>query len=105
MKNTEKFSPSWNGDVGVVVGSRAHLEEKSIASRAWYRTVLMKGFHMFVMALCTNKVKDTQCGFKLFTREAGKLLFSNLHLYRWAFDIEIIYLAQYLRIPLHEVTH
>ena len=37
--------------------------------------------------------KDTQCGFKLFNRKAAKLIFKNIHLTRWAFDVEILYMA------------
>jgi hypothetical protein len=53
--------------------------------------------------LVTAHVQDTQCGFKLFTRSAAKTLFGNLHLYRWAFDTELIYLAEFLHIPIQEV--
>ena len=84
--------------------SRAHLEESSIATRAFYRTVLMRGFHILVMLLCTQNIKDTQCGFKLFTRKSAQILFKSLHLERWAFDIELIYLAESLGIPLTEVS-
>jgi dolichyl-phosphate beta-glucosyltransferase len=79
------------------------MEKKSTASRAFYRTILMYGFHLLVVILCTNKVRDTQCGFKLFTCDTAKKLFANLHIERWAFDIEIIYLAEALGIPMKEV--
>jgi dolichyl-phosphate beta-glucosyltransferase len=65
----------------------------------------MRGFHMYVQLLVTRSVRDTQCGFKLFTRATAKLLFSHLHLFRWAFDTEIIYLAERLHIPLKEVPY
>jgi dolichyl-phosphate beta-glucosyltransferase len=63
----------------------------------------MWAFHMCVAALCSRKIRDTQCGFKLFTAHAAKLLFSNLHLQRWAFDIELVTIAQSLSIPIVEV--
>jgi dolichyl-phosphate beta-glucosyltransferase len=80
------------------------MEENSVSSRAWYRTILMKGFHILVLILCTDKVKDTQCGFKLFTRNTATYLFNALHLKRWAFDIELIYLAELKSIPIVEVA-
>lgn len=46
---------------------------------------------------------DTQCGFKLFTREAARMTFSNLHIERWAFDVELLWLAQKQRIPIAEI--
>ena len=66
-----------------VFGSRAHLEEESTASRSKIRTFLMHAFHFFVKILCSPHIKDTQCGFKLFTRSAAVMLFTNLHLRRW----------------------
>jgi hypothetical protein len=63
----------------------------------------MKGFHWYVQLMVTPNVQDTQCGFKLFTRRAAKSLFGSLHLYRWAFDTELIYLAERLHIPIAEV--
>jgi len=73
---------SQNG-MAIAVGSRAHLEEESIAQRSVFRTFLMKGFHLIVWLLCVRSVRDSQCGFKLFTRPAALLIFSNLHVERW----------------------
>jgi dolichyl-phosphate beta-glucosyltransferase len=47
-------------------------------------------------------VQDTQCGFKLFSRAAARHLFSALHVERWAFDVELLFLAQAAGIPLAE---
>ena len=76
--NNNNFSPPAS-----VFGSRAHLEKESTASRSKVRTILMHAFHFFVATLCSPRIKDTQCGFKLFTRSAVVLLFTNLHLRRW----------------------
>jgi dolichyl-phosphate beta-glucosyltransferase len=58
------------GGKGIAIGSRAHLhEEDSTAKRKWYRVILMKGFHLLVsLTIGGGGIKDTQCGFKLFTR-------------------------------------
>ena len=87
----------------IVIGSRAHLAKKSKAKRTFVRNLLMIAFHFFVSILCSASINDTQCGFKLFTREASYCLFSNLHLQRWAFDTEIIILAEKLKIPMNEI--
>ena len=52
-------------DEGVVCGSRAHLEQDSIANRTALRTLLMYGFHTCVYVFAVKTVKDTQCGFKV----------------------------------------
>ncbi len=63
----------------------------------------MKGFHVLVMIFTSKQVQDTQCGFKLFTKSIAKKLFKNMHLFGWAFDIELIYMADRLGIPMKEV--
>ena len=50
---------------GIVCGSRAHLQDESIASRTLVRTILMYGFHFCVWIFAVKNVRDTQCGFKV----------------------------------------
>jgi len=88
----------------VVFGSRAHLQNSSAAQRSIVRTALMHAFHFFVQLLCSSQVQDTQCGFKLFTSHAASQLFGNLHLQRWAFDTELVVLAERLGIAIQEVA-
>ncbi|KZS15250.1 Dolichyl-phosphate beta-glucosyltransferase [Daphnia magna] len=64
----------------------------------------MKGFHLLVWLFAARSVRDTQCGFKLLTRPTARLCFPNLHIERWAFDVELIYIAEYMNIPTGEVS-
>lgn len=80
------------------------MAEDSVASRSLLRTVLMKGFHFLVMLLISRNVEDTQCGFKLFSRETARTLFQLLHLEKWSFDVELIFLAESFGMPIVEVT-
>ncbi|KYQ92882.1 glycosyltransferase [Tieghemostelium lacteum] len=90
---------------GVVCGSRSHLVDSDVvAKRSFFRNLLMYGFHLVVQILCVRGIKDTQCGFKLFTRESARHLFTSLHVERWAFDVELLYLAQTLHMPIAEVA-
>jgi len=88
----------------VAVGSRAHYQDSAVAKRAWYRNILMHGFHFLVSLLCVRGIRDTQCGFKLFSRSAATHLFLNQHLRRWSFDVELLFIAQQLNIPIVEVA-
>ncbi|XP_013105929.2 dolichyl-phosphate beta-glucosyltransferase [Stomoxys calcitrans] len=94
---------SWKRDA-VVIGSRAHLEQDAIATRSAFRTFLMYGFHFLVWLFAVRSLKDTQCGFKLLTRSAAKKLFTVMHVERWAFDVELLYLVEQLHIPVREVA-
>ena len=53
------------GDWGLAVGSRAHLEKEALAKRSWARNFLMRGFHVLVLVVSGGAVRDTQCGFKV----------------------------------------
>lgn len=88
----------------VVIGSRAHLEEQAIATRSLFRTFLMYGFHFLVWLFGVRGIRDTQCGFKLFTRSAAISLFMSIHVERWAFDVELLYLARRLHMLVEEVA-
>eukprot|EP00056_Hartaetosiga_gracilis_P005480 m.1227 g.1227 ORF g.1227 m.1227 type:complete len:301 (+) comp1217_c0_seq1:32-934(+) len=101
MEEMDRIEKDGNG---VVVGSRAHLEEESIASRSFFRTILMHGFHLVVKILCVRSIKDTQCGFKLFTRRTAHKLFLLQHIERWAFDVELLYIAEHFKFPISEVA-
>ncbi|XP_023607050.1 dolichyl-phosphate beta-glucosyltransferase isoform X2 [Myotis lucifugus] len=72
--------------------------------RSYFRTLLMYGFHFLVWFLCVKGIRDTQCGFKLLTREAALRTFSSLHIERWAFDVELLYIAQFFKIPIAEIA-
>jgi dolichyl-phosphate beta-glucosyltransferase len=96
-------SSSSEGCLAAAVGSRAHLEQAALAQRSRLRNFLMHGFHMLVVAVAGSAVKDTQCGFKMFSRHAAALLYTNQRLQRWCFDVELLYLAGRLGVPVKEV--
>uniref|UniRef100_A0A672YPG6 dolichyl-phosphate beta-glucosyltransferase n=1 Tax=Sphaeramia orbicularis TaxID=375764 RepID=A0A672YPG6_9TELE len=104
VKNRGKGGAVRMDNLAISCGSRAHLEKDSVAQRSMFRTFLMYGFHFLVWFFCVRGIKDTQCGFKLFTREAALKTFSSLHVERWAFDVELLYIAQCFEIPIAEVA-
>ncbi|OQS00845.1 dolichyl-phosphate beta-glucosyltransferase [Achlya hypogyna] len=105
-----KLETIWKKDVAaapsglLVCGSRAHLQGEATAKRHPLRNFLMHGFHWIVSTLCVSEIQDTQCGFKLFDRRAAQLLFPPLHIERWGFDVELLYIAFKHKIPCREVA-
>ncbi|KAH6915783.1 nucleotide-diphospho-sugar transferase [Coprinopsis sp. MPI-PUGE-AT-0042] len=88
----------------VVVGSRAHLvKTEAVVKRSFIRNVLMYGLHTVLRIVGVGHIRDTQCGFKLFSRSAAQQIFPSQHLPTWIFDVELLLLAKYLRIPVAEV--
>ncbi|SAL96122.1 hypothetical protein [Absidia glauca] len=101
----EKLESTVNEEgYGIAVGSRSHLvSTEAVVKRSFIRNFLMRAFHTLVYTLGIRGIEDTQCGFKLFTRKAAQLVFPNMHVERWIFDIECLMIAQSQKIPLVEV--
>ncbi|KAG5513441.1 hypothetical protein PMAC_001505 [Pneumocystis sp. 'macacae'] len=89
---------------GIAIGSRSHMVSNNIIlKRSKIRSFMMYAFHKYLWFMGIRHIKDTQCGFKLFTRKAALIIFSNIHVEKWIFDIEILILAEILLIPVIEV--
>ncbi|KAJ2156257.1 dolichyl-phosphate beta-glucosyltransferase [Coemansia sp. RSA 552] len=88
----------------VAIGSRNNQAlSGTVVERSHVRAFLQWGFHTYVTILGVRGVRDTQCGFKLFSREAARQIFPNMHVERFIFDVEILLLARYQGIPVVEV--
>ncbi|KAH9930274.1 glycosyltransferase family 2 protein [Fomitopsis serialis] len=98
----DKIAP--NEEASVVVGSRAHLvKTEAVVKRSLLRNVLMYGLHTILRIVGVGHIRDTQCGFKLFSRAAAQSIFPYQHLATWIFDVELLLLAKQLRMPVAEV--
>ncbi|KAJ1887086.1 dolichyl-phosphate beta-glucosyltransferase, partial [Kickxella alabastrina] len=90
--------------LAIAIGSRNNQAlSGTVVERSHIRAFLQWGFHTYVTILGVRGVRDTQCGFKLFSRKAARLVFPNMHVERFIFDIEILLLARYQGIPVVEV--
>lgn len=94
-------SKTQKNGLSCAIGSR--YEEGSEAERTVIRRFLSWGMNTLVKFVLNNDIKDTQCGFKIFTRDAARLVFPTQHLERWAFDIEVLLLCGAKHIPVVEV--
>jgi dolichyl-phosphate beta-glucosyltransferase len=79
----------------VVIGSRAEPESRIDRQQPLYRRVGSRLFAFFMHAVAgLPEIKDTQCGFKFFGREAALDLFRRQRIDGYMFDVEILYLAR-----------
>ncbi|KAI6024039.1 glycosyltransferase family 2 protein [Pisolithus microcarpus 441] len=99
----DKLAPK--NEPAVAVGSRAHLvKTEVVVKRSSLRNILMQyGLHTILRIVGVGDIRDTQCGFKLFTRRAVQKIFPAQHLSTWIFDVELLLLAKQLSIPVIEV--
>jgi dolichyl-phosphate beta-glucosyltransferase len=94
ISDYDKLKSALKDDNSIAIGSRNHLVQEVVSKRAWYRNSLMHINNLFVHTLIgINKIKDTQCGFKLFSRKSAHNIFFKMHLLRWAWDVEMLYIA------------
>lgn len=91
-----------SGRYDVAVGSRA-LSESGEANKSWLRHVLSGGLRWIVRNIFRIPVRDTQCGFKMYTAEAAKRLHTTQTLMGFSFDLEILYLAAKFGYKIVEV--
>ncbi|HLY13761.1 MAG TPA: hypothetical protein VKR24_05385, partial [Candidatus Limnocylindrales bacterium] len=76
-------------------GSRIQADGRDMRrSQPGYRRLLGKVFHAGASIWVVGPVKDTQCGFKGFTRAAAQDLFARQRVTSIVFDVELIYLAR-----------
>lgn len=88
----------------VAIGSRAHLvDSKEVIKRSKLRNFLMRCFHLLVYWFGVQTIKDTQCGFKLYTREAARQIFPYMHTEGWIFDVETLVIAIKKGIKIYEI--
>jgi len=100
----DELAPAESDAAGVAIGSRAHLvRTEAVVKRSFLRNFLMYGLHTVLRLAGVGHVRDTQCGFKLFSRAAARSLFPRQHIATWIFDVELLLLAKSLRIPVVEV--
>jgi len=82
-------------DHDVALGSRIQPDGSDMrASQPGYRRLLGKVFHLLASIWVVGPVKDTQCGFKGFSRAAAHDLFARQRITSIVFDVEIIFLAR-----------
>lgn len=79
-------------DYDVAVGSRAANGAEE-AHRSALRQLMSNGLRWIVKHIFRIGVRDTQCGFKLFSRTAAQRLYSSQTIAGFSFDLEILYLA------------
>lgn len=87
----------------IAIGSRS-LDESNVEIRqAWLRQSLGKVFNLIIRILLPIRFQDTQCGFKMFKKEAVRMLLPQMKVNGFAFDVETLVIAQILGMKIAEV--
>jgi glycosyltransferase involved in cell wall biosynthesis len=85
----------------IVVASKWHPE--SVVEMPLMRRILGRGFNVMVRLLTGVKLKDTQTGLKAIRRKAFEDVFPRLAVKRYAFDVELLTLANLCGLKVVEM--
>jgi dolichyl-phosphate beta-glucosyltransferase len=95
IEEIERLEARLRDGADVAIGSRASAGDVEREQRL-FRRIQGRAFHLAMRALglrVAGKIKDTQCGFKLFRGPVARVLFRELKLAGFAFDVELLELA------------
>lgn len=81
-------------DADIIVGSKRHPVSK--VDYPWQRRILSMGYQLLVWSLFGLRIRDTQVGMKFFKREVLEKVLPRLLVKRYAFDVEMLAVANYL---------
>lgn len=87
----------------VAIGSRWLDPKLQTHRQSLLRQFYGRLFNLVLRILLGLKFKDTQCGFKAFTRDAAMKIFPQQRIERWGFDPELLYLARRSGLKVKEV--
>lgn len=103
IEEADKLIAALAGGADVAIGSRWLRKELQTQPQPLYRQLYGRIFNLALRIILRLHFRDTQCGFKAFTRPATDLIFPLQHIERWGFDPEILFLARKFGLKVEEV--
>ena len=85
-----------NPDTAVLIGDRQHARSRITRRQSMLRERMGQTFNRILQRLALASWRDTQCGFKAFRRAACQEIFRRQTLDGFAFDVEVLLLAERL---------
>lgn len=103
IEEVEKLLPHLENGHDVVIGSRDIIGSKIEVPQPLFRRVMGYSFMVLRDWIAVSGFRDTQCGFKLFRREAAQAVFPQSRLDGFCFDVEILAIAKTLGFQMCEI--
>ena len=103
IEEAEKLLAALNQGADIAIGSRWLRSNLQTQRQPLYRQLFGRVFNLMLRITLGLRFKDTQCGFKAFTRRAAKVIFPLQRIERWGFDPELLYLAKKFKFKIVEV--
>lgn len=103
ITEADKLFAAIRNGADIAIGSRWLQRELQTEPQPLVRQLYGRLFNLGLRMMLGLSFRDTQCGFKVFTREAAHIIFSRQHVERWGFDPEILFLARKFNLRTVEV--
>jgi dolichyl-phosphate beta-glucosyltransferase len=87
----------------VAIGSRWLKRELQTERQPILRQLYGRAFNLGMRIILGLDYRDTQCGFKAFTRQAIQVVFTRQRVEHWGFDPELLFLARKFKLKTVEV--
>lgn len=94
-------APLVSGHSDVAIGSR--LSSGSVVARGPKRELISRAYNLVLRLVFAVRFRDAQCGFKAGRTDIVKLLLPAIEDEEWFFDTELLLLAEYNGLRVHEV--
>jgi dolichyl-phosphate beta-glucosyltransferase len=96
IEEIERLVPFYENGYDVVIGSRDIIGSQIEVAQPLHRRVMGYTFMVLRDWIAVSGFRDTQCGFKLFRRNAAREVFTRSRVAGFCFDVEILAIAQTL---------
>jgi dolichyl-phosphate beta-glucosyltransferase len=105
LDQIEKMWPYFEKGYDAVIGSRDVKGAVLNPPQPWIRNIILgEGFKLYrKLVIGLWGIEDTQCGFKCFSKKATEEIFPKCLISRFAFDPEILVIAQKLGYKIKEI--
>lgn len=103
ISEAPKLFAALEGGADVAIGSRWLNSELQTERQSLLRQLFGRVYNLLLRGILGLAYKDTQCGFKAFTRDAARVIFSAQRIERWGFDPELLFLARIYGFRVAEV--
>jgi glycosyltransferase involved in cell wall biosynthesis len=103
IEEADKLFAAIEDGADIAIGSRWLKPELQAQRQPLLRQILGRIFNLALRIILGLNFKDTQCGFKAFSRRAAEAIFPLQQIERWGFDPEILYLAKKFGFGIKEV--
>jgi dolichyl-phosphate beta-glucosyltransferase len=103
IEDAEKLFREIFDGADIAIGSRWVERKLQRRPQPLHRRLNGRIYNFLLRGILVHDLKDTQNGFKAFTRSAMKTIFALQRISGWGFDAETLYLAQKFGFVIREV--